>query len=144
MGFKFGLQKLLDMREDKEEESKRLFNDSQRKLQETQAKKEEMKSQYEKYSGINKGESLVYQKIKKNYLFALDKGLAQIDKEIEAKTKEVDFRRNDFKQKQIERKTVEILRDKQQAEYIAAENYKESVQNDEFALYAYMRNKEVG
>ena len=70
MGFKFGLETLLEIRTNKEEESKRNFNKSQRELQEKQLKKEDLLNQYEKYSGINKGESLVYQKLKKNYLFA--------------------------------------------------------------------------
>lgn len=142
MGFKFGLETLLEIRTNKEEESKRNFNKSQRELQEKQLKKEDLLNQYEKYSGINKGESLVYQKLKKNYLFALDKGISKIEQEIEVKTKEVNYRREELKKKQMERKTVDIIKEKQYRQYIDEENRKEQIQNDEFALYAYMRNIE--
>ena len=142
MTFKFGLETLLEIRTNKEEESKRNFNKSQRELQEKQLKKEDLLNQYEKYSGINKGESLVYQKLKKNYLFALDKGISKIEQEIEVKTKEVNYRREELKKKQMERKTVDIIKEKQYRQYIDEENRKEQIQNDEFALYAYMRNIE--
>lgn len=60
MTFKFGLETLLEIRTNKEEESKRNFNKSQRELQEKLLKKQDLLNQYERYSGINKGESLVY------------------------------------------------------------------------------------
>ena len=144
MGFKFGLEKLLEIRNGKEEESKRLFNKSQRELDQSIENRENLQSQYEKYSGINKGETLAYQKIKKNYLFALDKGINQLDKDIEMKTKEVNFRREDLKKKQIERKTVDILKEKQLLSYTSEQNRIEQLQNDEFALYGYMRRAERG
>ena len=142
MTFKFGLETLLEIRTNKEEESKRNFNKSQRELQEKLLKKQDLLNQYERYSGINKGESLVYQKLKKNYLFALDKGISKIEQEIEVKTKEVNYRREELKKKQMERKTVDIIKEKQYRQYIDEENRKEQIQNDEFALYAYMRNIE--
>ena len=142
MTFKFGLETLLEIRTNKEEESKRNFNKSQRELQEKLLKKQDLLNQYERYSGINKGESLVYQKLKKNYLFELDKGINKIEQDIEVKTKEVNYRREELKKKQMERKTVDILKEKQYHQYITEENKKEQIQNDEFALYAYMRNIE--
>lgn len=142
MTFKFGLETLLEIRTNKEEESKRNFNKSQRELQEKLLKKQDLLNQYERYSGINKGESLVYQKLKKNYLFALDKGISKIEQDIEVKTKEVNYRREELKKKQMERKTVDIIKEKQYRQYIDEENRKEQIQNDEFALYAYMRNIE--
>ncbi len=141
MSFKFSLETLLEMREKKEDEIKQVFSKSKRELELKKIQKQEMVDNYEKYSGINPGETLVYQKIKKNYLFALNKGIDSIEKEITKKTKEVDFQREQLKKRQIERKTVDILKEKQYKEYVEEENRKEQLENDEFALYAFMRNQ---
>lgn len=138
--FKFGLEKLLEIRIEKEEESKRKFTKTQREQKETEIKLTNLKESYEKYSGINEGESLVYQKIKRNYLFALDKGIEETEKNLVTKNKELEVRRNDLLKKQIERKTVDILKERQYTEFIKEEDRKEQILNDELALYAYMRN----
>lgn len=143
--FNFSLEKLLEMRKTREEEGKKLFNSSQRELQDSLNKLDELNSNYEKYNGINAGETIVYQKIKKNYLIALNKGIEQTEKEIEKKQKEVDYRREQLRVRQIDRKTVDILKEKKYNEFISEQNRKEQIANDEFALYAYMRQigKEV-
>ena len=138
-GFKFSLEKLLEMRKTREEEGKKLFNSSQQELQNSINKLEELSSNYEKYNGINAGESLIYQKIKKNYLIALNKGIEQAEKEIEKKQKEVDYRREQLRVRQIERKTVDILKEKRYNQFIVEQKRKEEISNDEFALYAHMR-----
>lgn len=140
-GFKFGLDKLLEMREKKEEESKRRFTQSQREARKTKVKLDDLNDSYKKYNGINKGETLVYQKIKKNYLFALNKGIDETEKELKLRERELDFRREDLKKKQIERKTVDILKEKQLTAYNKEQNRIEQINNDEFALYSYMRNQ---
>ena len=117
--FKFSLEKLLEMRKTREEEGKKLFNSSQNELQNSINKLNELNSNYEKYNGIIPGESLVYQKIKKNYLIALNKGIQQTEIEIEKKQKEVDYRREQLRVRQIERKTVDILREKKYNEFIS-------------------------
>lgn len=137
--FKFSLQKLLEIRKDKEEEGKRLFTKSQREMEEMKSNLDDLLSNYEKYSGINKGETLAYQKIKKNYLYALNKSIEQAEKDLEKKEKEVNYRREQLKLKQIERKTVDILKEKKYTEYINEKNRIEQLANDEFALYAYIR-----
>ena len=123
--FKFPLEKLLEMRKTREEEGKKLFNSSQRELQISKDKLNELHDNYNKYNGITPGESLVYQKLKKNYLMALNKGILQTEKEIEKKQKEVDYRREQLKIRQIERKTVDILREKRYNQFIWEQNYKE-------------------
>ena len=138
--FKFNLDKLLEIRSDKEEESKRQFNKTQREKKDTEDKLEDLKNSYEKYSGINKGESLAYQKIKKNYLFALDKGIVQIEKDLVVKEKELDIRRQDLIKKQVDRKTVDILKEKKEKAFYKEQDRVEQILNDEMALYAYMRN----
>lgn len=137
--FKFSLEKLLEIREEKEEESKRNFTKTQREKQKTEEKLNELKENYDKYNGINKGETLLYQKIKKNYLFALDKGINETEKELITKSKELEIRRNDLVKKQIDRKTVDILKERQLIEFNKEEDRKEQLFIDELALYAYMR-----
>ena len=138
--FKFGLEKLLEIRIEKEEESKRQFTKTQREKKETEIKLTALKESYEKYSGINEGESLVYQKIKRNYLFAVDKGIEETEKVLITKNKELDIKRNDLLKKQIERKTVDILKERQYIEFTKEEDRKEQILNDELSLYAYMRS----
>ncbi|MGL5086933.1 MAG: flagellar export protein FliJ [Clostridium sp.] len=138
--FEFGLEKLLEIRGNQEEESKRKFNQSQRETKKTEVKLDELNSSYKKYNGINKGETLVYQKIKKNYLFALNKGIDETSKELKLRERELEFRREDLKNKQVARKTVDILKEKQLDAYNKEQNRVEQLENDEFALYAYMRN----
>lgn len=137
--FKFGLEKLLEIRVEKEEESKRNFTKTQREKQKTEDKLNELKGNYDKYNGIKKGETLIYQKIKKNYLFALDKGINETEKELITKAKELEIRRNDLIKKQIDRKTVDILKERQLIEFNKEEDRKEQLFIDELALYAYMR-----
>lgn len=137
--FKFGLEKLLEIRIEKEEESKRNFTKTQREKQKTEEKLNELKGNYDKYNGIKKGETLIYQKIKKNYLFALDKGINETEKELVTKAKELEIRRSDLIKKQIDRKTVDILKERQLIEFNKEEDRKEQLFIDELALYAYMR-----
>lgn len=137
--FKFGLEKLLEIRIEKEEESKRNFTKTQREKQKTEEKLNELKGNYDKYNGIKKGETLIYQKIKKNYLFALDKGINETEKELITKAKELEIRRSDLIKKQIDRKTVDILKERQLIEFNKEEDRKEQLFIDELALYAYMR-----
>lgn len=138
--FKFGLEKLLEIRIEKEEESKRQFTKTQREKKETEIKLTALKESYEKYSGINEGESLVYQKIKRNYLFAVDKGIEETEKVLITKNKELDIKRKDLLKKQIERKTADILKERQYIEFTKEEDRKEQILNDELSLYAYMRS----
>lgn len=139
--FKFSLEKLLEIRIEKEDESKRLFTKTQREKQNTEERLNILKNNYEKYSGINKGETLAYQKIKRNYLFALDKGIVQTQKDLHIKMKELDIRREDLLKKQIERKTVDILKERKTSEFYKEQERKEQIFNDELALYAYMRKQ---
>lgn len=144
-GFKFSLEKLLEMRKTREEEGKKLFNNSQQELQKSINKLNDLNNKYKQYNGIAAGETVIYQKLKKNYLIALNKGIEQTEIEIEKKQKEVDYRREQLKVRQIERKTVDILREKRFNQFMADEKRKEEIANDEFALYAHMRKigKEV-
>lgn len=139
-GYKFSLQKLLEIREEKEEESKRLFTESQRQKQITENELSNMRESYDKYKDIRPDEDVIYQKIKRNYLLALESGIKSKEKELVIKSREVEVRRSDLKQRQVDRKIVETLKEKQYRAFIKEQDRIEQINNDEFALYAYMRN----
>ena len=143
-GYKFSLQKLLEIREEKEEESKRLFTESQRQKQITENELSNMRESYDKYKGIRPDEDVIYQKIKRNYLLALESGIKNKEKELVVKSREVEVRRIDLKQRQVDRKIVETLKEKQYRAFIKEQDRIEQINNDEFALYAYMRNLKGG
>lgn len=143
-GYKFSLQKLLEIREEKEEESKRLFTESQRQKQITENELSNMRDSYDKYKCIRPGEDVIYQKIKRNYLLALESGIKNKEKELVVKSREVEVRRIDLKQRQVDRKIVETLKEKQYRAFIKEQDRIEQINNDEFALYAYMRNLKGG
>ncbi len=140
--YEFKLQKLLDLREEKEEESKRLFRESMKALNKEKEKLNIIKEDIKKYSGIKTDEDLIYQKIKRNYLKALEIGKKEAEKQVKIKEKELYFRREDLIGKQKERKTVEKLKEKDKEKFFKELDRIESINNDEFALYGYIRNIE--
>ena len=107
--FKFSLDKLLDLRREKEEESKRLFTESQREKRKLEEKIEDLRNNYDKYKGINDHEDIVYQKLKRYYVQGLQMGIKTAQDDLVTKNLEVDKRRRELIEKQIERKTVETL-----------------------------------
>lgn len=138
--FKFRLDKLLEIRKEKEEESKRIFNDEQRKKIILEDKLESLNDNFEKYKGIQPNEDVVFQKLKRYYVLGLQEGIKQTEKDLKKQNIVVEKKRAELKQKQVERKTVEILKDKKYSEYIKEQNRVEQITIDEIALYAYMRN----
>lgn len=142
--YRFSLQKLLEIREEKEEESKRLFTETKNRKIATENELKELRELYENYKGIKPGETVIYQKIKRQYLKALEFGIKEKEKELELRKKELEQRRLELKEKQIERKTVSKLKEKQYESYQKEQNRIEQLNNDEFALYGYMRNLKGG
>lgn len=141
--YKFKLQKLLDIRLDKEEESKRAFREAQREKELIKQRLETLNDNYRKYSGMSKG-SLIEQKIKQNYLQALSINIMDTTKQLVDKSEVLELKRQDLKQKQIERKTVEVLKEKKKIEFVREQDFIEQKSNDEFALYGFIRTRERG
>lgn len=140
--YKFKLQKLLELREEKEEENKRLFKNEMNALRVEKEKLTKITDDIKKYSGIQKDEDLIYQKIKRNYLTALELGKKEGERLVKIKEKEVEFRRLDLIESTKEKKTVEKLKEKDKERFINELNRIERNNNDEFALYGYLRNIE--
>ena len=139
--FKFGLDKLLEIRKEKEEESKRLFTESQREKKKIEEKLEELNQNYHKYKGINPNEDVVYQKLKRYYIQGVQSGIKSTEKDLVIKNQEVDRKRKELTVKQMERKTVQTLKDKKYEAYVNEQNRVEQINLDELGLYAYVRNK---
>lgn len=142
--FNFRLQKLLDIREDMEERSKVIFKKAQDEKNNTQIKLQNLTENYEKYSEVRKNGSVIEQKITQAYLNSLTLCIDETNEELQKKCSVLEEKREELKQKQIERKTVEILKDKQEAKFIKEQNQIEQKNNDEFALYGFMRKLERG
>lgn len=142
--YRFGLQKLLEIREDKEEESKRLFTESKKAKLKTEQDLKNLNDSFNKYKGIKPGEDVIYQKVKRNYLIALESSIRDKERELKIKEVELESRRLDLENKQIDRKTVSKLKEKQYNSYVSEQNRIEQLNNDEFALYAYIRKTKGG
>lgn len=141
--FKFGLEKLLEIRKAKEEESKRLFTESQREKKVIEEKLNQLNENFNKYKGISPDEDVVYQKLKRYYLQGVQSGILAAEEELENKEKEVNVRRRELTVKQMERKTVETLKEKKYSAYVKEQDRVEQINLDELALYSYMRNNGI-
>lgn len=137
--FNFKLQKLLDMRMDHEEESKRQFVQAQNEKIQVENRLETLRDNYKKYCQVNIEESVYFQKIRHNYLNALNSSIDETARDLEHKAIFLEQKREELKEKQIERKTVEKLKEKKILEFKKEQNFIEQKQCDEFALFAYVR-----
>ncbi|MCR3757827.1 flagellar export protein FliJ [Clostridium felsineum] len=143
-GFDFRLQKLLDLRVQKEEESKVEFKKSQDVKLKIEKNLVSMTENYHEYSLKRLSGTVIEQKITQNYLNALNVLIDETNINLEKQKKVVEEKRNVLIKKQVERKTVEVLKDKQKLEFEKNENLKEQRVNDELALYSFIRNIERG
>lgn len=140
--YKFRLQTLLDIRIDKEEESKRVFKEAKLQKEKAEEKLISLEEDYSKYSKFENDETLAMKKLKNIYLNALDNKISESKYELENKIVQLDEKREALKQKQIDRKTVETLKEKQKLNFIKEQKLAEQKSNDEFALYGFLRTHE--
>ena len=139
--FKFDLQKVLEIREDKEKESVRLFKDSQEAVINAESELRNLNEKYDEYKIIRKNESAAFQKIKRNYINSLAGVIKQKEKELLVKKNDLERRRRDLLEKQKQKKTVEIIKNKRYDQFIKEENRQEQVVLDELALYSYFKKE---
>ncbi|MCB2297164.1 flagellar export protein FliJ [Clostridium tagluense] len=138
--YKFRLQKLLDIRKDIEDKSKLQFKEAQREKELVEDQLNNLKGKYETYKNIDSYESVVEQKMKQNYLNALNLAIDETAVVLDGKEEILGQKRQELKQCQVEKKTVEILKENQQSAFLKEQNLIEQKTNDEFALYAFIRN----
>ncbi|RXI37470.1 flagellar export protein FliJ [Clostridium tetani] len=141
-GYKFNLQKLLDIRKDREEQCKIQFQNAQKLKMDIENKLISLKDSYRRYSSEISEESVVNRKIRHQYLINVSHNIELTIEELKKREAEVEKVRISLKQKQIERKTVETLREKDKNAFIKEQNLLEQKANDEFALYGFVRNLE--
>ena len=140
--YKFRLQKLLDIRQDFEDKSKLEFKEAQREKKLVEDELNNLKEKYNIHRNIDSNESIVKQKIKQKYLTALNFAIDRNTVVFEDKGKVLEQKRIDLKKCQVEKKTVEILKEKQKSAFLKEQNLIEQKSNDEFALFAFIRNKQ--
>lgn len=137
--YEFRLQKLLDIRVDREQESIMEFQKARKESMKIKKKVDMLKENYNEYKDISKVKDTVERKITRVYLNALNYNINEAECELNKKEKVVCIRREKLKKCQIERKTVDILKDKERIAYIKEQNRIEQKTNDEFALYGFIR-----
>lgn len=139
--YKFRLQKLLDIRKDFEDKSKLVFKEAQRERNLVEEELNNLKGKYRTHRNIDAYESIVQQKMKQNYLNALNLAIDETKVDLANKVEIVEQKRLELKQCQVEKKTVEILKENQKNTFLKEQNLIEQKTNDEFALFAFIRNK---
>ena len=142
MKYKFKLQKLLDIRIKEEEEGKIAYGKEQNKKNMLENKLDDLKSKYNEYNIMSNIKDIVTKKISINYLEVLIKNIEETNEELIKQEENIKKAKEDFIQKQIKRKSLETLKEKQINEIKKEEERIEQLNNDEFALYAYLRKKE--
>lgn len=139
--YKFKLQKLLDIRIKEEEESKLEYTKAQNDKKTLEDNIKKLDCSYKKYAQFEESEDTISQKVRLNYLHSISQTIEQSNKILEAKEKIVLEAKDKFIEKQIDRKSLETLKENKLIKLRKEEARKEQIENDEFALYAYMRNK---
>ena len=85
---------------------------------------------------------VISQKITINYLSSLTQSIKVTSERLREEEIKVNRAKEDFIAKQIKRKSLETLKEKEMTRIEKEEDRKEQLTNDEFALYAYLRNTE--
>ncbi|MBU3180641.1 flagellar export protein FliJ [Clostridium psychrophilum] len=138
--YKFRLQKLLDIRKNHEDKSKIKFKEAQREKDVVEKELTDLKEKYKNHRNIDSYDTIVHQKIKQNYLNAINFAIDKNTLLFEDKGKILEQKRQELKKCQVEKKTVEILKEKQKSAFVKEQNLIEQKSNDEFALFAFIRN----
>lgn len=145
--FKFKLEKVLDIKLKNEEESKMEHAKALKAKVDVQNELDSLNQKYKKYSDMSDMDDIVRRKIVSNYLNSLHSSIEETNKILSEKQKILDDKQKDLIERQIERKSIEKLKEKQLNAYKKELDLKEQNQNDEYALQSFVRlqetNKEV-
>lgn len=139
--YKFKLQKLLDIKIQEEEESKLEYTKAQNEKKSLEDNLKRLDSSYRKYSNFEQSEDIISQKLRLNYLHSISQTIEKHNQDLIEQEKVVLKAKDKFIEKQINRKSLETLKENNLIRLQKEEERKEQLENDEFALYAYIRNK---
>lgn len=138
--FKFRLQKVLDIRVKNEDESKIRYSKAQGEKRAVEKELENLKLSYEKYSDTIAIEDGVERSIVSNYLGFVSNMIEKTDNELKEKEVLVNEARLELLNNQIERKSIEKLKENKYKIHKKEADQKEQAINDEFGMYSYFRN----
>lgn len=139
--YKFKLQKLLDIKIKEEEESKLEYTKAQNDKKTLEDNIKKLDCSYKKYAQFEESEDTISQKVRLNYLHSISQTIEQSNKILVEKEKIVVEAKDKFIERQIDRKSLETLKENKFIKLRKEEARKEQIENDEFALYAYIRNR---
>lgn len=139
--FKFRLQKVLDIKIKNEEESKIKYSKAQNEKRVVEKELNNLKQKYRKYENAIDVENSVSRIITFNYLNYLSNTINVKSNELFKKEELLNEARIDLLNKQIERKSLEKLKENKFNLYKKKEDQKEQATNDEFGMYAFLRHK---
>ena len=139
--FKFKLQKVLDIKLSNEEESKLKYSKVEGEKRSIEEDLKNLRSDYNKYSNVENIEDIVTQKITSNYLNSLSNLIDDTNEKLIRKEEKLREAREDLLNKQIDRKSLEKIKEKKYKLHKKEEDLKEQAINDEFAVFSYYRSK---
>lgn len=140
-GFNFKLQKVLDIKLKNEDESKIKYSKAQNEKRVVEKELDNLKQIYKKYENEINVEDSVSRIITFNYLNSLSNTINVKNNELSKKEELLNEARVDLLNKQIERKSLEKLKENKYKLYKKKEEQKEQATNDEFGMYAFLRHK---
>lgn len=139
--FRFKLQKVLDIKIKNEDESKIKYSKVQNEKRFIERKLENLKANYEKYSENIKCEDTISRKIASNYLYSLSRSIEETNEDLKDKNNLLKEVKLELLNRQIERKSLEKLKENKHKAFVKEEEHKEQIANDEFGMYAFLRNR---
>jgi len=137
--YRFKLQRLLDIREQEEEGKKIVFMEALRNKNKVEAELKDLEDSFEKYSIVTNDMNTTERKIQHHYLNLLNSTIGITKEKLKTDEARVESTRKELVTAQVNKKIVSILKEKDKAEFIKEENRIEQIQNDEFALYGFLR-----
>ena len=141
-GYKFNLQRLLDIREEQEEDSKIKFKEARLEKEIVEQELDRLNNDYRKFASKTNQGTTTDKKLTWFYLEGMSRNIKKTNQELIYKDKILEERRADLKDKKIKNKTVEILKQKDYQRYLKIEKQQEQKENDEFAIGGFVRKIE--
>ena len=139
--FKFRLQRVLDIKIKNEEESKIKYSKAQNEKRVVEKELDDLKQMYKKYENEIDVEDHISRIITFNYLNSLSNNINIKSNELSKKEELLNEARVDLLNKQIERKSLEKLKENKFNLHKKKKKKKKKKKNDEFGMYSFLRHK---